>query len=98
MFCGRLTARKPRTGKQHYPHKCSHGTWCVRGETAGLSQNHPLCKDCVPGWKEREPKLRKQANEVWIAKYGSLGPQAFATVKGAGRFFDTLNPREPDDE
>ena len=31
-LCGRYTARMPRTGKRHRPHKCPHGIWCARGD------------------------------------------------------------------
>jgi len=40
-ICGRVTARIPRTGRRHYPHKCPHGIWCVRGTVLlGMHANH----------------------------------------------------------
>ena len=32
-ICFRTDVRKrPRAGKQHFPHKCPHGVWCVSGD------------------------------------------------------------------
>jgi hypothetical protein len=54
-ICGRHDVRKrPRAGKQHYPHKCPHGIWCVSGSRLnGIHANHPpqggpnYCEQCL---------------------------------------------------
>jgi hypothetical protein len=46
-LCGRHAAPTPRTGKRRYPHKCSHGAWCVRGDRlAGWHANVATCPEC----------------------------------------------------
>ena len=47
--CGRIGVKKrPRHGKLHYAHKCSHGLDCVAGHRlAGIQGNNwPRCPDC----------------------------------------------------
>jgi len=47
-LCGTKAKPWPRTGKLRYRHKCSHGTWCVRGERLnGMHANHATCDRCL---------------------------------------------------
>lgn len=60
--CGRAIKRRPRHGKQTFPHKCPHGVQCIAGtRLGGQGHNGPTlggpnyCAACVASAKAKEP-------------------------------------------
>lgn len=84
--CGRTDVKKrPRAGKQHYPHKCPHGVWCVAGHRllGSHANNVPIagpgrCEACNRRLKEID-RARADARRAYFEGYrdgidDSFGP------------------------